>query len=985
MTGRRGRRQELGQRTLEAAPAMAKSIEAQIRALDAADGGGGSEAAGKAPSQAGPPDAKTPYYVRRIDVGERYKALADGGDGNSAISGLTGEDGRVHLGMEIDSLIRDVAPDLYEYFGAFVREDMNNALRQVRQARANGRKAYVHVTVNKDARTVEVHDVDTDGMPVAVFKDVYTVLGRSGNLDGRESGQKGIGRFAYLGASDTKIVETYARETGERYGFIVRGGKVFEPIPDDMLSISEYGTRTSVCVDDKHDFDGLPGYVRQIAAASRVPVYLTTVGFGRNSSRAKVSGRGGHGCSCKDAVRIKTPDYEFVGCMRCDELPNRSDDATYLIGIPIKTHGSQPCYKLFGTTTLNILDERKYEPTTSRDWLSESASRRIWKRVATDVKEALSKIECDPGSLLGNMPMIVRMLAANRLELREPQDDGTCASRPLLSIVSESVRHAVDMLYTKYDVLAKVDRSSFDSGAIPLARMAKDDDDDRYAAMWGIDNKIVSRTLEWVANLDDFTSGQVWYAPDTGIKWRRSAFEYVEDGKGPVIFLKNGEGWEELERLGAKRIAPYVDSSPRDRKPGRVTVRYGTYTTRKDAADLGADVICIPRDPGVTKLAKICVDMRADGFNVSNLGICPWHADAADSEAETLDRMRAVVDARTYRTSAGPMTGRQILDTPRDELAVCPPKCDWVKAVCDDRVLVEAAGGDGDAVVVYRTDDADGDRLWLAYGYENSGMMPRIIEPDAMKAAALAAVGVPKAIAKDKWISDEPYTFVGHLRMLRSAAQRVMYMRLVADMSLHNAGIEDIVNLEQAAMYLSDTDPTRGDLELCLDILRDMNAGGHCDIMVPRWYGVRTWRQDLMAIAVNRLSRDAMGDDMFTSRDDGAFDSRYLASADGAERLIGSILRHLFGDDTDVRAEEDDGERIVIDAVLGRGIGGRAVHLGSTLSRMLFGHSASHSIECTGDGRLRISGVIGLVPDKKNGSGGRDDSEPGKSAKYDSW
>ena len=987
MTGGRRRQVQLGQRTLDAAPVMAKAVEARIRELDAA--GGGPAAAGDAASQAGPQDAKTPYYVRRIDVGKRYEALADGGDGSSAISGLAGKDGRVHLGMEIDSIIRDVAPDLYEYFGAFVREDMNNALRQVRQARAKGRKAHVHVTVNKDARTVEVHDVDTDGMTVAVFKDVYTVLGRSGNLDGRESGQKGIGRFAYLGASDTKIVETYARETGERYGFIVRGGKVFEPIPDDMLSISEYGTRTSVCVDDKHDFDELPGYVRQIAAASKAPVYLTTVGFGRNTSKAKVSGRGGRGCSCRDAVRIKTPDFEFVGCARCKELPNRPRHATYLIGIPIQTHAGSILPGLFATTTLNILDERKYEPTTSRDWLSESASKRMREVVSAAVEKELAKIECDPSDILRGMHDVVRALVEDpNISLRMEKDEYEISrSVPLLSIMSESVVHAVDVLDSKHMVLGMVDRRYFDSGRIPLARKGDPDD---YSwcgrGMENTENKIVPRTLQCIATLDSFEKGQVWYAPDYAIKWRRAAFEYVEDNKGPVIFLDNGEGWEELERLGAKRIAPYVDTTPRDRKPGRVTVRYGTFTRRHDAAELGPDVVCVPRDPGVTKLAGICVEMRANGFNTPNLGICPWHADAADSKAMTLDRMRAVVDGRSYRTSAGPMTGRQILDTPRERLAVCPRGHDWVLAAGDDGVLTEAAGRK-DAVVVYRTDDVDGDRLWLAYGYENGGEMPRILKSKALQRAALMAAGLPKAIAEDEWIHGEPYVTMGHLRMLRGDVQKVMYMRLSERYAhVRTDDYDDIADLEQAAVYLSETDPADGDLDLCRNILRDMNASGHCDNMLPTEWGGRSWRQSLMHIAVNRLSRDAMQDDLFSKSDTSAYDVRYLASAEGTGRLLGSILRHLFGDDTTVKAEEAEDRRIVVDAVLGRGTdgSGKGVHLSAALARMLFGHAPMYSIECTGDGRLRICGGIGFVPDEDGGRS-RHDSECEGVSKYDTW
>lgn len=963
-------------RVAMAAPVVARRIEDHIRRLDAEDA--------PAKAKADPPNAKTPYYVRRIDVGTRYKALSDGGDANSAISGLADKDGRVHLGMEIDSLIRDVAPDLYEYFGAFVREDMNNALRQVRSARARKRDAHVHVILNRDARTVEVHDVDTDGMPVAVFRDVYTVLGRSGNLDGRESGQKGIGRFAYLGASDTKIVETYARETGERYGFIVRGGKVFEPIPDDMLSIAEYGTRTSVCVDKRHNFDELPEYVRKVAAASKAPVYLTTVGFPRNPTRARVSGKGGRGCTCKDAVRINTADFEFVGCMRCGDMPNRDANATYLIGIPIRAHGRPPCGDLFRTTTLNILDERKYEPTTSRDWLTKSASSRIWEAVAAAVESELRGIECDPSQILSDVPAIVRELAARNVVMRhekvEGEDDATVPV-PLLNIMSESVRQAVQRLGTNYNVMAFVDRRDFDSGAIPRAKLP--DGKPRFSdSTWDINNAIVPRTLKWIVANNNNDAGQVWYAPDTAIKWRRAAFEYVEDNRGPVIFLYDGQGWEELERLGAKRIAAY-EAPPAERKPGRVTVRYGTHTVRKDAKELGRNVVCVPRDPGVTRLEKVCVAMRADDFKLENLGICPWHADAAESDAETFDHMRAMVDAQEYRTTAGLMTGREILDTPRERLAVCPPDSEWVKAVCDDDVVSGAAGRN--VVVVYRTDDADGDRLWLAYGYENDGEMPRFLKHIDLKEAALAGVGVPKSIVKKVSVPNEPETIVGQLRMLLTAPQRVMYLRLLSEMNEYRLDEDEARELEQACMYLSETDRTYDDLGLCRHILRGMNSGRHCDAMVDTRYGDHDWRQLLVTIAVNRLARADMGCSLY-DRGEGVYDYRQLSSADGAERLYKDVLRSMFGGDAAVRVDLAENDRVVIDAVLGRGADGNGVHLGGTLARMLFGQRPSYSIGCTGDGRLRICGEIGYVVDEKARRYDRGvDGDFSRSSKYDSW
>ena len=306
--------------------------------------------------------------------------------------------------------------------------------------------------------------------------------------------------------------------------------------------------------------------------------------------------------------------------------------------------------------------------------------------------------------------------------------------------------------------------------------------------------------------------------------------------------------------------------------------------------------------------------------------------------------------------------------------------------MCDDRVVSDAAG-EG-VVAVYRTEDADGDRLWLAYGFENDGGMPRTITDGELKEAALASLGVPRKFAKhrgymlrDFLIPDEPRMVVGHLRMLSGTVQKVAYLRLVAQMRLCIVGDRDTRELEQAAIYLSETDPSLDDLGLCMHVLRDLNGSGHCDAMDHRYSP--TWRYHLMAIAVNRLARNAMGCGL-CGADEGLYDARRLPSADGAERLIGGILTSLFGGDTAVKALVDENGIVAIDAVLGRS-GGEGAHLSATLSRMLFGHRPSHSIDATRDGRIRIRGAIGHVPDKGDGNGGDADGDFGRSSHYDSW
>lgn len=904
--------------------------------------------------------ATTPYYVRKIDVGRRYKAFGEGG-ANSALSKIAGDDGRIQIGMEIDALIRDVAPDLYKDFAAFVREDMNNALRQVRMSRAKKRKAHVHVVIDRTARTVEVHDVETEGMPVSVFRDVYTVLGRSGNLDGRESGQKGIGRFAYLGASDTKIVETQARETGERYGFLVRGGKVFEPIPDEMLSIDWYGTRTSVCVDEQHDFDKLPAYARAVAAAATVPVYLTTRGFSRDVEMSRINGKGGRGCACKDAMRIETDDFTFVGCGRCKELPNRGRHAAYLIGIPIDVDWYMGPVSLFRTTTLNIHDERKYEPTTSRDSLSESAAERISEAVLKEVWAEMLKLECDPiGIVTGGeqVPQLVEYLISNM--------DAPCPGRtdsdgnPVLLryAVTDSVQSAVHLLRTRVDMLVYTDSREF-NGEVGRARLLKEPP--QYGDNHDIANIIVSRSMRWLANKSNELGKPIAYAPAQSLMWRRSAYAHVEAGKGPVILLKEFHGWEWLERLGIKRIDSIggrggVNSAPN----GKVKVMYDTTGVAKSMSDLGPNDICVPKDPGVTRIRKTLVEMRKRGMHLEHIGVFPWCEGASSSNAQMFDRLRSIVDARVYETSNGPMTGREIIDTQPARLARCPSGNTFVSAMCDHRVASVAAGRGRTAV--YTADDADSDRLWLAYGYEHNGLVPNELEYLALAESALLALGVPTEDAKYTMELGIPKvrSLVGELRMLRSPAQKAMYMRgfVIYHENMYGYSNEALPSTQEIAVFLSETDPDRDEYGLCLDIVRDLNASGKCDSANTDPYDRWWWRDMLMGLALDAIGRAATGGRVMSIDRRSVMSRHDFATTAGAFKMYRDVLRHLFGTGTTVRMG-NSGYHVFIDAVLGRGAGGEKVRLGGTLFGQMFGSAKKYTLDTTDDGRLRICGGLG--------------------------
>ena len=893
----------------------------------AADGGGAADSGGR--------PAAAPYYVRKVRVGERYKAFGEGG-GGSAISGLAGDDGRISLGMELDSILMDVAPDLYSHFGAFVREDMNNALRQVRTARAQGHDAHVRVVINQGNRTVEIHDVGTNGMPVSVFRDVYTVLGRSGNLDGRESGQKGIGRFAFLGASDTKVVETYARETGERYGFIIRGGKIFEPIPDDMLSIREFGSRTSVCVDPKHDFGGLEGYAREIAAAATVPVFLDT----GDGGEVRIDGQGGLGCDCEDAVRIKEDDFEFVGCATCRSLPNRPSHATYLIGIPIGLNAHLPFVDVFETTTLNILDERKYEPTTSRDALASEAGKRICARLAEAVKSGLCSCDWNGERLPRKVPGLIEKLISS-----SPCIDAGDGVVRVMDIVGSGARRLATLMSRGHRVLKTTDRSEFDD-SLPRAMLDRDGHNSG-------DNYILVRPLWRI--LDDANGRPLSYAPSTSLTWRRRAWDHVDAGKGPVLFLKDARDQEEFERLGVECL-PQTKTCAGGRGTGRIKIYADTQSSECDIGGVTDRDVCVQKNPGLTSVLDVCRTMRRHGRRMLHLRLFADKSGAsagAGTPASTFGEMLAAADACEYRTSSGPMTGKEITAIPAERLAVCMGDDEFVRAMCDDRTAATASGG---RIVVYDDEGMDDDRLWLAYGWRHRGAVPERLRADDLARAAFSVLGVSDKVAAGFNVDRANIGMVGELRMLSTTAQKDLYMR-VCEIVCSDHGMEpgQMTVSGPAAEHISRIGPTPGDHGMCMAAARAMNDDEATSVGHDRYTYDCLWQEYLMRAAMGRIA-DLHGHVMFDGHGGSAGRSTRFETTDAAGMLYADLLGHLFGE-ASVSVEQRGGA-LMIDAVIG-GAGGPAVHMGGSLFGMVFGSAVHYAIDAAPGGRIRIRGRIG--------------------------
>ena len=126
--------------------------------------------------------------------------------------------------------------------------------------------------VNEVNREITIHGEDSMGMTVEDFEEIYSVSGRSGNTEVMDTGMFGIGKLAYRAVSDTMKFETWARDSNERYGFIMKGTDM-EPTP---CKLETYGTRVTLIVREDVDMKNLREYFRKKMGMLDVTTYLKT-------------------------------------------------------------------------------------------------------------------------------------------------------------------------------------------------------------------------------------------------------------------------------------------------------------------------------------------------------------------------------------------------------------------------------------------------------------------------------------------------------------------------------------------------------------------------------------------------------------------------------------------------------------------------------------------------------------------------------------
>lgn len=338
----------------------------------------------------------------------------------------------IKVRLKDSAVAHQIAVGLYKNPLAGSRELYSNETRAARTARTQyNANPKIKITLNAKERTLTITGIDSLGITSSVFLDALRYMGRTTNNDENTVGQFGWGFFAAFALSDELRLETYARETEERYGVTATSASGFKPLPENEVQIEDYGTMVRLKLKQDIELAQLVDWMEWHCRYSDVETVLNILEPILPSEKArwsswihrneklrqpgqyKLNGTVREQLSRKATfnypnlkaiyeTEIDRPDYYFYGILigdddcACDET--REGDLL-LLQVPIesdetKSDDSALFKHTFTYWTLNIKNERCYAPTPDRDRFVKDALKPIIDDLQEIVKNKLSNDFC---------------------------------------------------------------------------------------------------------------------------------------------------------------------------------------------------------------------------------------------------------------------------------------------------------------------------------------------------------------------------------------------------------------------------------------------------------------------------------------------------------------------------------------------------------------------------------------------------------------
>ena len=180
----------------------------------------------------------------------------------------------IKVKLDNDVGVQRFSHDIYSSWASGVRELYNNEARACRTTMRDNEdvKPEIHITINPLERQLVIEGRNSQGISREIFENSLAVLGVSSNFDGNEVGQFGMGFASFTTLFEEMILETYSRETNEKFSALADSGVEFKILPTPK--IKTYGTRLSGTYTDKVKEDKMIDSIKEYARFSSVPTFI---------------------------------------------------------------------------------------------------------------------------------------------------------------------------------------------------------------------------------------------------------------------------------------------------------------------------------------------------------------------------------------------------------------------------------------------------------------------------------------------------------------------------------------------------------------------------------------------------------------------------------------------------------------------------------------------------------------------------------------
>ena len=428
------------------------------RRRDTGNGNGNGNGNGDSDAAAARPPARA-YYSMPEKREEHVPFGASDGYAGPLPGGCTGDTLRTRA--NVGAAIQRLSHDVYARIESAPRETLANEMTQAAIAAGeHGARPSIEVTIDPAARLFAVQGMDTMGMEWDAFVGALAVIGATTNADPRRAGQMGMGFYANTLLSDTILLESHSRTSGERFTAMCKGGTEWQ-VGLRSAPMPLYGVRVSMTVRKGIDLDRLSSAVAYSSLLSPCPVVLVKNGRRRDLPRYADAkslvralyyydiqyGRRSYEYDCEAMHRIigeqgidgvsylhgerdgieacaavctrwdfqKSANGSIVSRSKSKMRPSTTQwhatSGTFLIGMPIDLNyfGRGRFRSMISALAVNVHDERAYPPTADRERFDSDTEARIRGKIDLILEDALRGAR-HPATLAGHLRSPIRGL-----------------------------------------------------------------------------------------------------------------------------------------------------------------------------------------------------------------------------------------------------------------------------------------------------------------------------------------------------------------------------------------------------------------------------------------------------------------------------------------------------------------------------------------------------------------------------------------------